>query len=82
MTGTSLGLGEDNYGVEIVTINDIVEINKRLAGYYGYEISFSSGISGFDLDLESAEALATIIQEVVNSEPRSEFNYFKKEGGE
>ena len=62
-----------------ITIDDVLEINARLAGYYGYEICFANGMMGDDLDLKSASELRNVINEVINDEEREEFRFIKRE---
>lgn len=59
------------------TIEDVVETNKRFAGYHGMEISFVNGVFGEDLDLDTAEKLSIIITEIMNKKKAKKFLFYK-----
>ena len=61
-----------------MTIDDILEINERMIGYYGIDICFSNGFSGYDLDLEQATFLKDVINELLAGKERGVFKYSTK----
>lgn len=56
-------------------VDDVLEVNARMAGYHALELAFCNGMMGADLDLEIAQQLAQVITEVVNKEDRRDFEY-------
>ena len=62
-----------------VSIEDVLEINARMVGYHGWDITFGNGFMGQHLDLELAQILGDIITEVINKKDRDEFSYFPSE---
>jgi len=57
------------------TIDDVVEMNERMIGYYGKDISVGCNCIGDDLEV--AKCMASIIEELVNDLERKEFKYDK-----
>ena len=49
-----------------ITIDDIVALNESLKNEKGYDICHSNGLSGFDLDLQSASDIAEILTRIIN----------------
>ena len=61
------------------TVENLVELQERLGGYFGYQLDIGYGMCGESIDLEAACQVSETITEIINNKPRKPFVFAKKD---